>query len=1158
MQKASRSAALLLIWLAFCSLALANNPPPASSITPLPGTTPQTDVAGEPLPVNLGVIVKDSQGNPIAGTDVEFEIGCPSGSFAGGTNIGNATCYDDVTTDASGKAVAPKLNLNERPGVYQAVASTYGFCGGSACVANFSLTVVPNVPGLSLAPAALAFGNVAPGATSESQTVTATNVGYQPLIFSSMKAPLGFAESDDCSPSVAPGASCTITVTLAPYAPGPIAGALMLSDNVAGSPQYVALSGNPGTAPQISFSPPELAFFAPKLGDTTQAQTLKVQNTGLGQLAISGISTSDAFAETNNCGAALAPAASCAISATFTPKALGITSGKLTIAGGGGSLSVPLSGIVETAPAAPTPAPLAQFQPAPVKDFGSWDLAAGSTGDGGPATAATFSQPMGTWVTPSGDVYVADGNSIRVIGTDGAIHTVVAGLNSPTGVAMDFQGNLLITATDGVHELTPSGALSLLDISPPLVHPYGDVAPDPNGGFFVADAFGETVDHIAPDGKATIVAGTAGSEGFSGDGGPGTQAQLDSPVGVALDSKGDLYIASWGNQVLRKVDAGGTITTVAGNGQQGCSGDGGPALSATVAPAGIAINPAGELWIADEHCGELRKVDTSGNITSVADEFFIWDVSLAPNGDIYASLAPTFDLDFIPNTPIKFTLDNGGKIEKLGQSAGAVPFSATDSPGTTKTETISNGGDDPLSLLGFTFPAGFAAGTGSKIECQAGAQLTPGTSCGLDIKLTSPPDEGGNQSVTVQDNAGSPQPISLSAAQPPSITINFAPQGSGQSAQPGNPFAAFSVLVTDSVTGKPLPGQPILFEAPSSGASGTFASTGSYWANAVSDANGVATAPTFVANSTAGAYAIAVSSWNDDYNPASINLVNGSPSADLSPYSLSFGSEFLGNAAGARAVTLNNSGNAPLLITSIAASGDFSQTNSCGASLPANTSCQVQVTFTPTEIGDRAGSLTVIANSSPVKQTVALSGSGENLVLAPAAGSPASATVAAGSSAKYQISVTPQGGFAGSVTMSCAVQATGAGCSVSPASLSFSTAASQSVTVTVTTTAASAVPPLPPDSGSWPDPSAVALILLALAGLALAGTARRKRIRLCALWALLAFAAACGGGGGSGGGAGGSGGGASNPGTTAGSYTVTLIATAPAGHVSETLSLTVQ
>ena len=151
-----------------------------------------------------------------------------------------------------------------------------------------------------------------------------------------------------------------------------------------------------------------------------------------------------------------------------------------------------------------------------------------------------------------------------------------------------------------------------------------DVARDRHGNLYIADAGlycdgpgPNSVRKVDPRGIVTTVAGGTGVVGFGGDGGPATRALLNVPVAVAVDRHDNLYISDSDNFRIRKVDASGTITTVAGTGKQGRSGDGGPATSARLmGPSGIAVDARGNLYIAD--FAAVRKVDRSGRITTVA------------------------------------------------------------------------------------------------------------------------------------------------------------------------------------------------------------------------------------------------------------------------------------------------------------------------------------------------------------------------------------------------------------------------------------------------------------------------------------------------------------------------------------------------------------
>ena len=178
----------------------------------------------------------------------------------------------------------------------------------------------------------------------------------------------------------------------------------------------------------------------------------------------------------------------------------------------------------------------------------------GFSGDGGPAISARLTGPQGLAVDAEGNVFIADGNGARVrkVNSAGTI-TTIAG----TG-RIGFSG-------DGGHATSAQ-----------LGWPYG-VAVDGQGNVYIAEEQGGRVRKVSPGGTITTFAGGGSS---TGDGGPATSAQVRNPHGVAVDGQGNVYIAEYASHRVRMVSPGGTITTIAGTGAGGFSGDGGPATSA--------------------------------------------------------------------------------------------------------------------------------------------------------------------------------------------------------------------------------------------------------------------------------------------------------------------------------------------------------------------------------------------------------------------------------------------------------------------------------------------------------------------------------------------------------------------------------------------------
>ena len=275
----------------------------------------------------------------------------------------------------------------------------------------------------------------------------------------------------------------------------------------------------------------------------------------------------------------------------------------------------------------------------------------GNKGDGGPAVEAQLNAPTGLALDGAGNLYIADSGNhrIRRIDTEGIITTIAgtgergnagdggpatrAKLNFPNGMALDGAGNLYfsdrrnhrvrridtlgtITTIAGSGGMKGHGGDGGPAVMAQLSGPHG-LAVDGSGNLYIAETPNDRIRRVDTSGVITTVAGT-GEEGHGGDGVPAVMAQLSSPHGLAVDGSGNLYIANTSNHRIRRVDTSGVITTVAGIGKKGYSGDGPAAAARMYHPEGLTVDGAGNLYIADNFNNRIRRVDPAGNITTIA------------------------------------------------------------------------------------------------------------------------------------------------------------------------------------------------------------------------------------------------------------------------------------------------------------------------------------------------------------------------------------------------------------------------------------------------------------------------------------------------------------------------------------------------------------
>jgi sugar lactone lactonase YvrE len=249
---------------------------------------------------------------------------------------------------------------------------------------------------------------------------------------------------------------------------------------------------------------------------------------------------------------------------------------------------------------------------------------AGYSGDGRRAVSAQLSNPAGLAFDSHGDLLIADyGNRvIRKVDAAGVITTirksVTARLQDPVGLAS--RGDDLYVADAGNGRVLRIRGSKSLSVVASDVHPAYLLIDGP-GRLVMSDFLDNRIKRIdisGPRGATSLIAGRA-KAGFSGDGGPATKARLNLPYGLAMDAQGNLYFSDRKNNRVRRVDLRGVITTVAGTGVPGFGGDGGPARRARLSsPVGLAIDAAGNLYIADSGNSRVRRVNPRGVITTIA------------------------------------------------------------------------------------------------------------------------------------------------------------------------------------------------------------------------------------------------------------------------------------------------------------------------------------------------------------------------------------------------------------------------------------------------------------------------------------------------------------------------------------------------------------
>ncbi len=433
---------------------------------------------------------------------------------------------------------------------------------------------------------------------------------------------------------------------------------------------------------------------------------------------------------------------------------------------------------------------------------------------------------------------------------------------------------------------------------------------------------------VQPGDTAQRLVGTAGTVGYSGDGGADTAATLATPTAVAYDGSGNLYVADAGNHVIREISVAGTITTIAGTGQEGYSGDGGPATSAMLdTPTGVAVDAGGNVYIADSHNQRIRRV-TAGAITTIVGSgtpgysgdgaaataaalFLPSSVAVDSSGNLYIADTGNFVIREVSAGTIRTIAGNG--LQGYSGDGGAATSASLDTPIGVAVDAIGN--------------IYIADSHNQRIRQISGGKITT---------------IAGNGTLGYSGDSGSASAAAL--ALPRGVSVD----------------AGGNVYVADTDNN--------VLRQVSAGTINTIAGTGiqGYSGDGGAALLAVLNTPRAVAPSVQGNLAFADS---DNQLVRAVTL----------PV-LSFANQSAGTISPAQSLTISDTGSASLQVQSLNLSGSFSLANggSCGAlpiTVAAGSSCTVQVQFAPTAVGAFNGSV-VISGAGLTPQTILLSGIG--------------------------------------------------------------------------------------------------------------------------------------------------------------------------------------
>jgi hypothetical protein len=590
----------------------------------------------------------------------------------------------------------------------------------------------------------------------------------------------------------------------------------------------------------------------------------------------------------------------------------------------------------------------------------------GFSGDGGAATSADFTYIWGVARDASGNIYIADGSNCLIREVTAGNVNVFAGLVVSNSPRCGYTG-------DG-------GPAT----SAELYQPYG-VAVDKKGSIYIAD-YSEHVIRKVTAGVINTIAGIGGLAGYSGDGGPATNALLNGPVAVAVDPAGNVFIADYNNSRVREISAAtGIITTVAGTGNSTFSGDGLATSNSVYAPQGVAVDANDNLFISDYN-ERVRWVSPNGIMTTIAGNGtpgYAGDGGLATSGNLYEPTGIVLDAagDVLVSDYNNLRVRSISAFSALSTSSGSLAFGLTSVGATSSPETLTLSAYGPVTISNIATSPNFSEAD----DCPT--SLTNGTTCTMYVYFVPTGSGSVTGNITVNSNGFFNQ----------TNTVNLAGLGSAISLT-GAPVSFGNQLVKTTSANKVVSVSNKGKTAITMGAvtltdttdytivSNTCPASGSTLAAAGSCAITVSFTPA----STGAKRGTVVVNDSDPSSPQLIGLTGtGSSNVALSPTAVTFPTTAVGVPSLASKIVLTNStgvqitmGNPALSVT-----GTFviAGTTTCTPDLiiAAGGTCDIYVTFKPTKVGFAMGSVSVFDSDVTSPQGVALQGYGTGIKFTP-------------------------------------------------------------------------------------------------------------------------------------------------------------------------------